>query len=549
MASRQKIVECVPNFSEGQKPDVIEAISASIRSTQGCTLLNVDPGVSTNRTVYTFVGSPDAVIEGALAAAKAAYSLIDMSRHKGEHARLGALDVCPFVPVRGVEMEECVYCARKFGEKLAAELKVPVFLYGYAARQDYRRSVAQIRAGQYEGLAAKLERPEWRPDFGPTEFVSQWGATMAGARKFLIAYNVNLISTKEQAHKLALNIREEGRGAQQPGLFKRLQAVGWWLAERNLAQVSCNVLDNDVTALHQVFEELTRQANEMRLPVTGSEIVGLVPLKAILDAADFYIEKEKLFILEEDQKLHLVINRLGLSSISPFVPEERIVEYMLKEDTSRLLVHLPMRDFVRRVGARTVAPGGGSVAALCASTGAALAAMVGKLSFGRKAWEHLDEPMRRLIPIVHRAAEELLPLVDADTDAYMAIVVANRLGAATPEEAQVKEESVQAAVKHAIHVPLSVCRLVDRLWPTLKELASICNIASRADLQVGAKILEAATFGAYYNVMTNCEDLVDETARDKIRAEVERLRANAQAMSHTVLAALEQRATSELRQV
>lgn len=548
MASRTKIVECVPNFSEGQRQDVIDAISEAIRQTSGCTLLNVDPGTSTNRTVYTFVGSPDAVIEGALNAAKVAYKIIDMSKHKGEHARLGALDVCPFIPVRGVEMEECVYCARKFAEKLANELKVPVYLYGYAARHDYRRTVPQIRSGEYEGLANKIDLPEWKPDYGASAFVPSWGATMSGARKFLIAYNINLISTKEQAHKIALNVREDGRGPTSGGLFKKIQAVGWWLAEHNVAQVSVNVLDNDVTAFHEIFEEVTKQAADMRLPVTGSEIVGLVPLKAVLEAAEFYIKKENLFILEEDQKVHLVINRLGLSSISPFLAKERIIEYMLKDDKSKQLAYQPVREFVRAIGARTVAPGGGTVAALCACLGAALGAMVGKLSYGRKAWEHLDEPMRKHIPVVHAAMEELMPMMDADSDAYLGIVAANRLPKSTQEEEQIREESIQAAVKHAIYIPMSVCRVVDRLWPTLRELAKIINVASRTDLQVGAKVLETASYGAYWNVLTNCDDLTDDSSREKIRAEAERFKTNAQTMCANILGILDQRASHERKQ-
>ncbi|XP_028968997.1 LOW QUALITY PROTEIN: formimidoyltransferase-cyclodeaminase-like [Galendromus occidentalis] len=530
MVLRSKIVECVPNFSEGQDASVIDAISTAIRQTTGCTLLNVDPGASTNRTVYTFVGSPDAVIEGALSAARVAHRLIDMSKHKGEHARLGALDVCPFIPVRGVEMEECIYCACKFAEKLSSELRVPVYLYGYAARQDYRRTVPQIRSGEYEGLANKLELPEWKPDYGPSEFVPSWGATMSGARKFLIAYNVNLISTKEQAHKLALNIREDGRGPSQPGIFKKLQAVGWWLQEHNIAQVSCNILDNDITAFHEVFEEITN---------TPESDAG---------CGRILHKKEKLFILEDNQRIHLVINRLGLASLSPFVAKERIIEYMLDDDTSDLLMHKSVKEFVHQIGARTVAPGGGTVAAACATMGAALAAMVGKLSYGRKAWEHLDEPMRKHIPIVHQAMEDLMPLIDADSDAYKGIVAANRLPKTTAEEEAMREESIQAAVKHAIHVPLCLCRTIDKLWPTVRELAKIINVASRTDLQVGVKVLETASFGGYFNILTNCDDLADDIIRRDIIAEAERLKNNAQAMCSTVLGILDHRAKTELSQ-
>ncbi|NXU48961.1 FTCD cyclodeaminase, partial [Turnix velox] len=301
-----KLVECVPNFSEGNKKEVIDALAEAISGTGGCTLLDVDAGASTNRTVYTFVGSPQAVVEGALRAALLARQLIDMSQHKGEHPRMGALDVCPFVPVRNVSMEECVTCARVFGQRLAAELGVPVYLYGEAAEQESRRALPDIRAGEYEGLPDKLAKPEWAPDFGPAAFVPRWGATVTGARTFLIAYNINLLSTKEQAHRIALNLRQQGRGSQQPGRLKKVQGIGWYLEEENMAQVSTNLLDFETTPLHVVYEEVRRDAEALNLPVVGSQLVGLVPKKAMLDTAEFYIKKENLFILEEEQKIRLV---------------------------------------------------------------------------------------------------------------------------------------------------------------------------------------------------------------------------------------------------
>uniref|UniRef100_A0A2K5WXU6 Formimidoyltransferase-cyclodeaminase n=1 Tax=Macaca fascicularis TaxID=9541 RepID=A0A2K5WXU6_MACFA len=321
-----QLVECVPNFSEGRNQEVIEAISGAITQTPGCVLLDVDAGPSTNRTVYTFVGPPDCVVEGALNAARAASQLIDMSRHQGEHPRMGALDVCPFIPVRGVSMDECVLCAQAFGQRLAEELDVPVYLYGEAARTDSRRTLPAIRAGEYEALPKKLQQAEWAPDFGPSSFVPSWGATATGARKFLIAFNINLLSTKEQAHRIALNLREQGRGKDQPGRLKKVQGIGWYLDEKNLAQVSTNLLDFEVTALHTVYEETCREAQELSLPVVGSQLVGLVPLKALLDAAAFYCEKENLFILEEEQRIRLVVSRLGLDSLCPFSPKERIID-------------------------------------------------------------------------------------------------------------------------------------------------------------------------------------------------------------------------------
>uniref|UniRef100_A0A8C5XBC7 Formimidoyltransferase-cyclodeaminase n=1 Tax=Microcebus murinus TaxID=30608 RepID=A0A8C5XBC7_MICMU len=377
-----QLVECVPNFSEGNSQEVIDAIAQAISQTPGCALLDVDAGPSTNRTVYTFVGPPDRVVEGALSAARVAARLIDMSRHRGEHPRMGALDVCPFVPVRGVGMDECVLCAEAFGQRLAEELHVPVFLYGEAARTTSRRSLPAIRAGEYEALPEKLKQAEWAPDFGPSSFVPSWGATATGARQFLIAFNVNLLSTKEQAHRIALNLREQGRGQDQPGRLKKLQAIGWHLDEKNLAQVSTNLLDFEVTGLHTVYEETCREAQELSLPVVGSQLVGLVPLKALLDAAAFYCDRENLFVLEEEHRVRLVVNRLGLDSLSPFHPEERVIEYLVPDRRpERSLVDKSLCAFIRDVGARTAVPGGGSVAGAVA----ALVSGVGGRALGRGA--------------------------------------------------------------------------------------------------------------------------------------------------------------------
>lgn len=392
----------------------------------GVTLLDVDPGQSTNRTVYTFVGDPVAVVEGALAGAKVAYQLIDMTKHKGEHKRLGALDVCPFIPVSGVTMSECVQCAQLFASKLARELDVPVYLYGFASEQKYRKEVPQIRAGEYEGLTNKLKDVLWQPDYGPAKFVPKYGATIVGARKFLVAYNVNLISTKEQAHRIALVIRAT-RPNGEPGRLQSTQAVGWYLAEKNIAQVSVNILDLSVTGIHNVYEEVVKEAVQLKLPVTGSEIVGMVPLQALLDVAEYYIEKESLFVLDQDQKVHLAINRLGLNSISQFDPNKRIIEYMIKVDREDKLVNLKLEDFVYSVGDRTAAPGGGSVGAAVGALGAGLVSMVAKLSYGKKMFEQNDEAMRKLIPPLHQSIGELLKLVDEDTGAFNGYVQASKL--------------------------------------------------------------------------------------------------------------------------
>ncbi|RXM36628.1 Formimidoyltransferase-cyclodeaminase [Acipenser ruthenus] len=535
-----KLVECVPNFSEGRNKEVIDAIATAISSTEGCLLLDVDPGPSTNRTVYTFVGSPEAVLEGALSAARVAFQLIDMTRHTGEHPRMGAMDVCPFIPVQNVSMEECVCCGNRFAQRLAEELGVPVYLYGEAARKENRRSLPSIRAGEYEALPEKLKKPEWAPDFGPSRFVPTWGATVTGARKFLIAYNVNLLSTKEQAHRIALDIREQGRGKEQPGSLKRVQGMGWFLEEANLAQVSINLLDFEVTALHMVYEEVCKVAEELNLPVVGSQLVGLIPLKAVLDSAEFYIQKEKLFILEEEHKVRLVINRLGLDSLAPFVPKERIIEYMVEsEDES--LVSMPLRSFIRSVGARSAAPGGGSVSAAIAAMGAALGAMVGQMTYGKRQYEDLDGIMRRLILPFHQSMNELISLVDADSNAFNSYMAALKLPKTTAEQKERREAMMQEGLKKAVAVPLFLAEKVNSLWPTLKELVLYGNIACKSDIQVAAKALETAVFGAYCNVVINLKDIKDEAFKTATQQEASGMLEEARASVNTVLEAADER--------
>lgn len=535
-----KIVECVPNFSEGRDKTIIDGITAAMRSTPGVTVLDVDPGASTNRTVYTFVGSPDAVVEGALNAAKAAYNLIDMTKHKGEHPRMGALDVCPFIPIRGITVEECVQISKIFGRRLAEEVGVPVFLYGAASTQEYRKTMPQIRAGEYEGLKEKLTKAEWAPDFGKAEFNPRWGGTVTGVRKFLIAYNVNVLSTKEQAHRIALNIREGGRGADQPGRLKACQGIGWYLQEQNIAQVSINLTDFDVTPIHIAYEECKKDAEEMNLAVTGSEIVGLVPLASMLQAADYYIQKEKLFILDEEQKVHLAINRLGLSTISPFNPKKRIIEYCLESDED-VLSQQSVDKFIRGIAARTPAPGGGSVAATVAAMGAALGAMVGQMTYGKRQWESLDSSMRRLIPVLHNVAVDLIPAIDADTQAFNNYMAAMRLPQKTEDEISARTKTLKVAIEETIQVPMSLIRKVNLTWSTLVEMAAVGNVNCKSDLQVGARCLETGAWGAYYNVLINLDNLENDAVRQPYKSEADALLKVAKDGCKAVLEAVEKR--------
>uniref|UniRef100_H3CMP3 Formimidoyltransferase-cyclodeaminase n=1 Tax=Tetraodon nigroviridis TaxID=99883 RepID=H3CMP3_TETNG len=537
-----RLVECVPNFSEGRNKEVIDAIAAAISGTAGCSLLDVDPGASTNRTVYTFVGSPQDVVEGALNAARA-FSLIDMSKHSGEHPRTGAMDVCPFIPVQNVSMDECVNCASVFGRRLAEMLHVPVYLYGEAARKESRRSLPTVRAGEYEALPEKLKKEEWAPDFGPATFVPSWGATVTGARKFLIAYNVNLISTKEQAHRIALDVREQGRGKDQPGLLRKVQGMGWYLDEANIAQVSTNILDYEVTPLHVVYEEIRKDAEqELKLPVVGSQIVGLIPLKALLDSAHFYIHRDGLFIVEEEHKIRLVISKLGLDSLGPFVPEERIIEYMVKSQEDRPLVSLSLQRFVRSVGARTAAPGGGSVSAAVAAMGAALASQWWSTDDSSRE-ENLDGVMleHMIPPFCTRAMNELLLMVDADSSAFNSYMAALKMPKNTEEEIKRRQAAIQDGLQQALGVPLALAERVNVLWPNLQEMAAYGNIACKSDAQVAAKALEMAVFGAYYNVIINLKDIKDEDFKTSMQKRASALLQVAKESAAAVLRTAEER--------
>lgn len=524
----KKIIECVPNISEGRDENIINGCADAVRAVPGVTLLDVDPGKSTNRTVFTFVGDPDAVVEGAFQFAKKAYELIDMSKHSGEHPRMGAVDVVPFVPVANVTTEECVECAKRFGERVGKELNVPIYLYEEASNNPDRKMLKQIRQGEYEGIKDKIYKPEWKPDFGPQEFIPKSGATVTGARFFLIAYNINILGTKEQAHKIALNVREQGRAADQPGRLKAVKGIGWYVTEYNMAQVSMNLDNYKITPPHIAFEECAKDAREMHLAVAGSELIGLIPLEAMLMAADYYIQKENLFLVDEAQKIRLVIERLGLSSISPFIPEKRIIEYMIKEEDAEPLASLTVRNFVELVGARTSAPGGGSVSALIASMGAALGAMVGWMTFGNKKFEHLDKTMRKLIGPLHYKMKELIPLIDADTNAFNDYMLAMKMPKKTDEEQKARHTKMQEGLKKAITVPFSVMTISDSCWEYMIKMAKDGNISSASDLEVGAKSLETGIWGAYKNVLINLNNIDDETYKADMITKGEEIVKNAE---------------------
>ena len=535
----KKIVECVPNFSEGRDKEKIEAIAKAIRETKGCKLLDVDPGQSTNRTVYTFVGDPDSVIEGALNAARAAREKIDMRGHSGEHPRMGAMEVCPFIPVAGVSMQDCVEIARSFASRAAEELEVPFYLYEAAAEEDYRKTLPQIREGEYEGLAEKLKDDRWKPDFGPDRFVPEWGATVTGARFFLIAYNVNILGTPNQAHRIALNLREAGRGPEEPGKLKEVKGMGWFVDEYNLAQVTVNLTNYKVTPMHLLFEEVKREAAELSVGVAGSESVGLVPLEAILQAAEYYIKKENLFIIDEDQKVRLAIERLGLNSVAPFNPEEKIIEYMVAEPAQEPLAGMSLRGFIEEIAARTSAPGGGSASAAIAAIGTGLGTMVANLTFGVRKFEHLDRQMRKIIPVLNELTQQLIPQIDADTSAFNEYMEGLRMPRDTEKQKAARTAKMQAGLKTAIKVPLKTMQLGDSAWDALCEVARFGNPASKSDVQVGARALETGIWGAYQNVLINLEGIKDKAYETKTLKEAEDLMKNSREKCAEVLKILE----------
>ncbi|CAF2498545.1 unnamed protein product [Rotaria sp. Silwood2] len=465
----QKVIECVPNFSEGQRKEVIDTIAHAIAGVEGVALLDIDPGLSTNRTIYTFVGHPQAVIEAALAAGRAAYNLIDMTKHTGEHPRIGAMDVVPFVPVQNATMADCIDIAREFADRLAMELSVPVYLYGEAQEREYRRDLSQIRDGEYEALYNKIRKPEWQPDFGPNEFIPTWGATCVGARKFLIAYNINLLGTKEQAHRIALNVREEGRSREEPGKLKCVRGLGWWLEEANLSQISLNLSDFEVTNIHTSYLQCVAEAEMLNIGVCGSQIVGLVPLRPLLMAAEYFIQKENLFILDEDQKLRLVIQRLGLNSIASFIPKERIIEYIIRdrEGHDDTINSMEIKDLIKHISARTLVPGGSCVTSLVATLGTALSTMCALLTYGMRKWEPLEQEMRVIIAPLHAGTKILMDTMETDTELLNAYMTVQKMAETNDEE------------KHFLHYWY-------RLYRVSHTRRDLSEIEEKACLSIGA---------------------------------------------------------------
>lgn len=536
-----RIVECVPNFSEGRDKEKIRAITREIEQTPGVKLLDVDPGESTNRTVVTFIGSPEAVKEAAFRAIRRAAEVIDMTQHKGAHSRVGATDVCPFVPVSGVTMKDCVALAHELGRRVAEELNIPVYLYEEAAQRPERRNLATIRAGEYEGLPEKLKDPEWAPDYGAPVFNPRAGATVIGAREFLIAYNINL-NTRDRrlAHEIALNLRESGRAKRDaegnilrdetgktillPGRFRHVKAVGWYVEDYGLAQVSINFTNYKVTPVHVVFDEAVREAEKLGLRVTGSELVGLIPKEALLMAGRYYLEKQgKSPGVPEEELIRVAVVSLGLNDVTAFDPEKKIIEYQFREPGSRL-VDLKLREFSNELSMDSPTPGGGSAAALAGALSAALAAMVANLTVGKKGYEAVTEEMKQVAVKAQELKDELLRAVDEDTRAFNRVMEAFRLPRSTEEQTREKEAAVESASKEATLVPFGVLEKCLPLLDAARAVAERGNKNSLSDAGAAAALAEAAAEAAYYNVRINLPNIKDAAFKEDMVRQAQDLR-------------------------
>ncbi len=531
--SLPRILECVPNFSEGLDAVVIQAIADAIRAVDGVKLLDVDPGKSTHRTVYTFAGEPAAVCEAAFQAAKVGIERIDMRRHHGEHPRFGALDVCPLIPIAGVSMDEAVELARTLGERMGRELGMTIYLYGNAATRPERADLSYVRSGEYEGLSDRLKAADGTPDFGPGVFNERSGATAVGARQILVAYNINLnTASTRRANSVAFDIREKGRMKRigdpiigeivrdaegqpvyEPGQLRQVKAIGWFIEEYGFAQVSMNLTDTEQTPVHMAFDVACERATARGIRVTGSELIGLIPLQAMLDAGKFFLHKQhRSSGVSDSELIRIAIKSMGLDELAPFRPEEKIIEYALAGKAKRL-VDLSVQGFVEETASESTAPGGGSVSAAMGAMGASLATMVANLSSHKRGWDDRWEEFSEWAERGKAFHCRLLALIDLDTRAFMDLVAAFGLPNSTDEEKAARSAAIQAATKGAIQVPLEVMQVSLDAMSVIRKMAEIGNPNSASDAGVGALAARAAVRGAYLNVKTNCASVKDEAFR------------------------------------
>lgn len=528
----QPIIECVPNFSEGVDLNIIKQITDQVETVEGVRLLNVDPGKATNRTVVTFVGNPEAVIEAAFRAIKKAGELIDMTKHKGEHPRMGATDVCPLIPIANISMEETAKFAQRLAERVGKELQIPVYLYEAAQPDKSRSNLSVIRAGEYEGFFKKIKQPEWKPDFGPAAFDAKRGGTVIGARDFLVAYNINLNTTStRRANAIAFDVREAGRNVvdssagsesvkvNKPGTLKSVKAIGWFIEEYGVAQISMNLTNINAVPVHIAFDEVCKKADARGIRVTGSELVGLVPLKSLTDAGKYFLQKQKRSTgVSEKELIKIAVKSMGLDELGPFKPEERVIEYLLKNNADSKLVNMTLTDFADETASESPAPGGGSISAYVGALGVSLATMVANLSSHKKGWDEKWEAFSNWAEKGEQYKNELVKLVDADTKAFNQIMLAFGLPKSTDEEKAARSKAIQAATKFAIEIPFKVMEHSYASMEVIKAMAEIGNPNSVSDAGVGALCARTAVMGAYMNVRINAGGYDDKTFVNEILA-------------------------------
>lgn len=547
----KQLIECVPNFSEGVDLSIIKQITDSIESVEGIRLLNVDPGKATNRTVVTFVGEPGRVIEAAFRAISIAAKLIDMSKHKGEHPRMGAIDVCPLIPISNITIEETVVYAKKLADRVGRDLKIPVYLYEAAQSNPARKNLSVIRSGEYEGFFEKIKLTEWKPDYGPNEFNIISGASVIGVRDFLVAYNVNLNTTSvRRANSVAFDIRENGRKIKnekgeevvQPGSCKSVKAIGWFIEEYGIAQVSMNLTNINDTPLHIAFDECEKSAFKRGMRITGSEIVGVLPLKALTDAGKFFLEKQNRSSgVSEKELVRIAVKSLGLDELSPFNPEERIIEYMLKEKGDHKLIRMMLTDFADETASESPAPGGGSISAYIGALGVSLGTMVANLSSVKKGWEEKWKDFSNWAEKGQLIKKSLLSMVDEDTIAFNKIMDTFNMPKGNEAEKKLRAEALEKATQYAIEVPLKVMKLSLESMEIIRAMAEKGNPNSVSDAGVGALCARSAVIGAYLNVKINSAGLKDIVYKEKVLKEAEIIRKSAVKIEEEILLTVEQK--------
>ena len=543
----KQIIECVPNISEGNDNKKIEIISSIVETVDGIKLLNVDPGKATNRTVITFVGEPENVINAAFLLIKKSQELIDMSKHKGEHPRMGATDVCPIVPIANITMKECIKYAKKLGDRVGKELNIPVYLYEEAANKKNRKNLANCRSGEYEGLSKKINTKEWKPDFGPCKFnesVKKSGATAIAARDFLIAYNINLNTTStRRANAIAFDIREAGRlkrkgnpltgtilkdkngnPQREPGLFTDVKGIGWFIKEYGVAQISYNLTNINISPLHEVFDKTCERATARGLRVTGSELIGLVPKKVLIDAGKYFLKKQKRSIgISEHEIIKIAVKTLGLDELSEFKPKERVIEYILEENNTQPLINMTLTEFANETASESPAPGGGSISAYCGAMGVALGTMVANLSAHKRGWDEKWELFSEWAEKGIEYQNKLLSLVDEDTNAFNMIMMAFQLPKETDIDKEKRHNAIQKATKNAILTPFKVMEISYESMGLMKKMAEIGNPNSITDAAVGALCSRTSVMGAFLNVKINCKDYNDKKFVKDILAKCNKL--------------------------